>query len=591
MDEVAWVWDLDRRGAADAVAEARARLLRVEADRLVLAVHWADLHVEDASDADGESGWGRVLPGSERFRLVGGHGTPEVGEFAVAELAVQMQVPVATAAAVMADGLDLRHRLPLAWAAVLEGGVEAWKARKVAARLRSVGLTREQARWVDTQVTPYLGSLPWSRLCDLLEAKIIEADPDAAEARRVAAALDRFVRTGQSNDYGLSTILVRATAGDAVFFVAMCDRLAQILALEGDTDSVDVRRSKAVGILADPARALAMLQRHATLDGDAAAAADDDSDDESGEPGPGSLSTPDHPDEQRDEAPAPDGPPRADAANHDGTADDLSAGSAESADRPDDAPDADGPTRSGQPGSPGSFGTHCGTCGATVGDPTGFVRPMRVDPAKLRPAATLYIHTSRQAWDALRGGAAIRAGGVARIEGVGPVTLAQAVEMLQHTNVTVREVLDLAEDHPVDAYEVPDRMREILLHRTPATGFPWGPRTRRGHDADHTVPYLSPDKGGPPGQTRIANLGFLNRGAHRIKTHASGWRHHQPEPGVHYWRTPTGSWFRVDHHGSHALGRDPTLPGEHARRTRVDSTWPRQTDSPYELAFAGLLAG
>jgi len=586
MDEVAWVWELDRRGAADAVADARARLLRVEADRLVLAVHWADLHSEDAAHADGDggsgSGSGRVLPGSERFKLVGGHGTPLVGEFAVAELAVQMQVSLAAAASMMADGLDLRHRLPLLWAAVIEGTVEAWRARKIAARLRSLGLTREQARWVDTQVTPYVGSLPWSRLWDLLEAKVIEADPEAAEARRVAAAMDRFVRTGASNEYGLSTIVVRASAGDAVFFVAMCDRLAQILALEGDEDSVEVRRSKAIGILADPARALAMLQRHAAIQTDDVAG-DDPGDDPAGD---GAAETGAAVDPRLADARPP-------------------AGSEQNGEEP--GGDAEGLKATGA-ASP-SFGTHCTTCGATAGDPSAFVRPMGVDPAKLRPAAVLYIHTSREAWDTARAAASdagagaagsgtrftggidlTRAGGVARIEGIGPVTLAQAVEMLRHTNVTVREVIDLAEDHPVDAYEVPDRMREILLHRNPATAFPWGPRTRRGHDADHTAPYLAPDDGGPPGQTRVPNLGFLSRSAHRVKTHASGWRHVQPEPGVHYWRTPTGSWFRVDRHGSHALGRDPTLPWQ-TKLARIETTWPRQTASPYELALTDLLAG
>ena len=58
---------------------------------------------------------------------------------------------------------------------------------------------------------------------------------------------------------------MRANAGDVIFFVAMCDRIATCLAGEGDTDPVDVRRSKAVGILAQPALALAMLQRHAAL--------------------------------------------------------------------------------------------------------------------------------------------------------------------------------------------------------------------------------------------------------------------------------------------------------------------------------------
>ncbi len=46
----------------------------------------------------------------------------------------------------------------------------------------------------------------------------------------------------------------------------MCDRIAQILLLEGDTDPVGARRSKALGILANPARALALLTRHAGAD-------------------------------------------------------------------------------------------------------------------------------------------------------------------------------------------------------------------------------------------------------------------------------------------------------------------------------------
>ena len=69
------------------------------------------------------------------------------------------------------------------------------------------------------------------------------------------------MRTGQSSEFGLKTLVARAAAGDVVFFVAMVDRIAQILLLNGDTDRVDVRRSKAIGILATPARALLMLQQ------------------------------------------------------------------------------------------------------------------------------------------------------------------------------------------------------------------------------------------------------------------------------------------------------------------------------------------
>ncbi len=95
---------------------------------------------------------------------------------------------------------------------------------------------------------------------ELLEARIIAADPEAAEQRRLTAELERFVITGQSNEHGLRTLVAKATAGEVIYLVAMVDRIAEILLQQGDTDPVGVRRSKALGILAQPARALALLQ-------------------------------------------------------------------------------------------------------------------------------------------------------------------------------------------------------------------------------------------------------------------------------------------------------------------------------------------
>ena len=93
----------------------------------------------------------------------------------------------------------------------------------------------------------------------------------------------------------------------------------------------------------------------------------------------------------------------------------------------------------------------------------------------------------------------------------------------------------------------------------------------------------------------LGNLGFLNRKPHRVKTHATGWRHHQPEPGVHYWRTPAGYWFRVDHRGSHALGRGeglpwtgPTQPTAHSA---ADLCWPLQRHSAGESVLLDIIAG
>ncbi len=67
------------------------------------------------------------------------------------------------------------------------------------------------------------------------------------------------------------------------------------------------------------------------------------------------------------------------------------------------------------------------------------------------------------------------------------------------------------------------------------------------------------NKGGPPGQTDPYRMAPLTRRPHRLKTHARGWVHLNPSPGVYLWRTRYGYWFRVDPDGTHALSREPDL--------------------------------
>ena len=174
----------------------------------------------------------------------------------------------------MRDVLDLRHRHPRLYDAVLAGKVRFFQARHVVRATRHAGLSLEQARGVDARVAPYAGEVGWGRLLGLVESAVVAADPEAAERRRLDAEMARFVRTGRSSEFGTKTIYARARAGDAIFFFAMCDRIAQILRLQGshgvagpvdvhpdDAAAVemDVLRSEALGILATPARALALL--------------------------------------------------------------------------------------------------------------------------------------------------------------------------------------------------------------------------------------------------------------------------------------------------------------------------------------------
>jgi hypothetical protein len=155
----------------------------------------------------------------------------------------------------MADALDLRHRLPELWQLIMTGGVPAWKARKVAQATRH--RSRDSAMQVDAAVARAIVGLPWGRFETLLGAKIIEADPRAAEAKIWEA--ERFVRSGRTNQSGLKLLIAKANACDVIYFLATVNRIAEILKLQGDMESVDVRRSKAIGVLAQPALALQLL--------------------------------------------------------------------------------------------------------------------------------------------------------------------------------------------------------------------------------------------------------------------------------------------------------------------------------------------
>ena len=123
------------------------------------------------------------------------------------------------------------------------------------------GLDAAQAEWVDAETTPYITTLPPKRFLDLVEAKIIEADPEAAEERARAKALARFVHAGRVDEHGLRTLVARAHAGDVTYLVAVLDRIAVILAQRGDDRPLDVLRAEALRVLGNPARALALLPR------------------------------------------------------------------------------------------------------------------------------------------------------------------------------------------------------------------------------------------------------------------------------------------------------------------------------------------
>ena len=433
--------DVPTAELADAVEACHLAVVDAECRMLELAAAWADAHPgELVAEVD--------RPGRETPRQLGGFGTPTVAGFAPAELGALTETTTVAADYLVADALDLRHRLPRLWERVKARTVRAWKARRVARLTRH--LTPEAAAYVDAATVDPIGSLPWTRFENLLYAAILTADPEDAARLAERADSERFVRAGRSNRHGLKTLVAQAGAGDVTWFLATVDRIADLLAEDGDLDPIDVRRSKAIGILAQPAEALRLLCRQPT------------------------------------------------------------------------SGDADVEPLHGEP---------------------------PIDPEACRPKAVVYVHLASEV---LATGE-----GVARVEDYGPILASRLRRLIgEHSQIVLRPVLDLADDHPVDAYEIPDRVREILHLRQPADAFPFGVNTGRRQDVDHVIPYRPLENGGAPGQTSADLLAKMVRLHHRIKTHGR-WRLRQPEPLVYVWRTPHGRYLLVNSSGTHPLGSGP----------------------------------
>jgi hypothetical protein len=106
--------ELDTAGTLAAAEANEHTLTTAETRRLQIAAHWADLHPGDGVVQS-------RLPGTERPVRLGGDGTPTVGDFAAAELGCVLRISEGSACRLIGDALDLRHRLPLVWAAALAG--------------------------------------------------------------------------------------------------------------------------------------------------------------------------------------------------------------------------------------------------------------------------------------------------------------------------------------------------------------------------------------------------------------------------------------------------------------------------------------
>ena len=100
----------------------------------------------------------------------------------------------------------------------------------------------------------------------VVEAKIIEADPELHRLRCEEEQRRRYVRLSRTDEAGLRTVIARVEAGDAVWIEATVARVAEILAPQHPELNADEVRSLAFCFLGRPAELLALLLEHTEPD-------------------------------------------------------------------------------------------------------------------------------------------------------------------------------------------------------------------------------------------------------------------------------------------------------------------------------------
>src|SRR5688500_873383 len=114
----------------DRVRAARTAEHQAAVEQLEMALVWARLHPCPVNETPAH--WGTVDLHGEGLVPLAGPGAPWVAEFALADLAAALGISHDAARQLLADALELGHRLPRLWDQVRAGAVPVWRARQIA---------------------------------------------------------------------------------------------------------------------------------------------------------------------------------------------------------------------------------------------------------------------------------------------------------------------------------------------------------------------------------------------------------------------------------------------------------------------------
>jgi hypothetical protein len=258
--------------------ETTATLRSAQTRVFVMAAGWADAHPDPDATKQGECIHGCSTEGLPGEDFGGGCANGCVGDLdglhdpfiptlrwdAPAAFAGAIGRSTNAASCLIRDALIVRHRLPRLWAKVLAGRVEPNKARMVARSI--IGRPRDVSDYIDTHAADIAHKIGAVALEKKIDEAMLHLYPEQREMDQLEALDRRFVRLDEAsiNHTGVADMAIRGDWKDLFDFDRTIARVATALSTQATAlglpdESLDVRRSRAVGILADPAAALALL--------------------------------------------------------------------------------------------------------------------------------------------------------------------------------------------------------------------------------------------------------------------------------------------------------------------------------------------
>src|SRR4051795_11316940 len=243
----------DAAGVLAVARGARAAANAAEAQVLADAVEWAHLHQVNDLDLAATV---LVEHGHDTGIPIAGPGAPLVSEFAVAEFASALGLSAGAGRNLVGHALELAHRLPKVWARVQAGSLAPWRARRIAEQ--TLALSMEAAEYVDQMLAPFAHRTGPAQTQRLVEEAIARYMPAYAAQQRDRAAEQRYfsIDHDQVSFAGTSRVHGELDLADALDLEDAVRVGAEQLKALGNDESLDVRRSLAVGMLARGQEAL-----------------------------------------------------------------------------------------------------------------------------------------------------------------------------------------------------------------------------------------------------------------------------------------------------------------------------------------------